>query len=56
MLRYRGELRHIKVGRPYTDWRVIMLVAGAEVRILGVDGSPLRRLTIDPDRDYQRLP
>lgn len=55
-LRYKGKLRHIKVGRPYAGWRVIMLVAGREVRILGVDGSPLRRLRIDPTKDYQRLP
>ncbi len=55
-LRYRGKLRHIKVGRAYTGWRVIMLVAGRDVRILGLDGSPLRRLRIDPTKDYQRLP
>ncbi len=55
-LRYRGRLRHIKVGRPYSGWRVIMLVAGREVRIYGVDGSPLRRLRIDPTKNYQPGP
>ncbi len=55
-LRHRGRLHHIGVGRPYGGKRVIMLVAGDEVRILGVDGSPLRRLKIDPSRDYQRMP
>jgi hypothetical protein len=33
-----------------------MLVAGDQVTILGVDGSPLRRLQIDPSRNYQRMP
>ena len=55
-LRYRGKLRHIKVGGAFIGRRVIMLVAGREVRILGLDGSPIRRLRIDPTKDYQRLP
>jgi transposase InsO family protein len=55
-LRYRGQLRHIKVGRAFIGRRVIMLVAGPKVRVLGVDGSPIRRLTIDPTKNYQRLP
>jgi transposase InsO family protein len=54
-LRYRGRLHHIGVGRPYAGWRVIILVAGLDVRILGMDGSPLRHLTLDPGRDYQPL-
>lgn len=55
-LRYRGRLHHIGVGRPYAGWRVVLLVAGREVRILGADGSPLRQLTLDPHQDYQRMP
>ena len=35
---------------------VVMLVAGLDVRILGLDGSPLRQLTLDPKVDYQRQP
>jgi transposase InsO family protein len=54
-LRYKGRLHHIGVGRPYRGWRVVLLVAGREVRILGLDGSPLRRLVLDPTRDYQRM-
>jgi hypothetical protein len=54
-LRYRGRLHHIGVGRPYAGWRVIILVAGKDIRILGTDGSPLRHLTLDPGRDYQPL-
>ena len=55
-LRYKGKLHHIGVGCPYAGWRVILLVAGLDVRILGLDGSPLRHLTLDPSVDYQRIP
>ena len=55
-LRYKGKLHHIGIGCPYAGWRVILLVAGLDVRILGVDGSPLRHLTLDPSVDYQRIP
>lgn len=52
-LRHEGRLHHLGVGRAYAGWRVILLVAGTDVRIIGADGSPLRRLTLDPTRDYQ---
>jgi hypothetical protein len=54
-LRYQGRLHHIGVGRAYRGWRVILLVAGREVRIVDLDGSPLRHLKLDPSKDYQRL-
>jgi transposase InsO family protein len=52
-LRYKGRLHHIGIGRPYQGWRVVMLVAGLEVRILTLDGAPLRNLILDPTKDYQ---
>jgi transposase InsO family protein len=55
-LRYRSRLHHIGVGNAYKGWRVILLVAGREVRIIGLDGSPLRRLILDPTKDYQPMP
>lgn len=55
-LRYRGRLHHIGVGAAYKNWRVILLVAGREVRIVSLDGSPLRRLILDPTKDYQPMP
>jgi transposase InsO family protein len=55
-LRYKGRLHHIGVGRHYRGWRVVLLVAGREVRILGLDGSPLRHLVLDPTKDYQPMP
>ena len=55
-LRYKGKLHHIGVNCPYAGWRVILLVAGLDVRVIGLDGSPLRHLTLDPSVDYQRIP
>ena len=55
-LRYRGRLHHIGIGNAYAGWRVAMLVDGRTIEIVGLDGSPLRRLVLDPTRDYQRIP
>ena len=35
--------------------RVLMLVAGLDVRIVSEDGELLRTLTLDPSRTYQPL-
>ena len=55
-IRHRGKLHHIGVGRPYAGWRVVMLVDGRNIEIVALDGSPLRRLVLDPAVDYQRAP
>jgi transposase InsO family protein len=55
-LRHQGRLHHIGIGNAYRGWRVVMLVAGLEVRVLDLDGNQLRRLVIDPTRDYQPMP
>ena len=54
-MRYRGRLHHIGVGNAYKGWRVVLLVAGREVRILSLDGAPLRRVILDPTKDYQPM-
>jgi hypothetical protein len=54
--RYKGRLRHVGVGRAYSGWRVVLLVAGREVRIIGLDGAPLRHLYLDPAKDSPGLP
>ena len=54
-LRYRGRLHHIGVGAAFKGWRVILLVAGREIRILSTDGTQLRRLTLNPQNDYQPI-
>jgi hypothetical protein len=30
-----------------TGWRVVLLVGGLDVQVIGFDGSPLRHLTLD---------
>jgi len=55
-LRYNSRLHHIGVGAAYKGWRVILLVAGREVQILSLEGAPLRRLVLDPTKDYQPMP
>jgi transposase InsO family protein len=52
-LRHRTKLHHIGVGRRHAGKRVIMLIAGLDVRVLSEDGDLLRHLTLDPSRDYQ---
>jgi Integrase core domain len=54
-VRHKGHLHHIPVGRPYRGWRVIVLIAGLDIQVPGPGGAQLRRLTLDPARDYQPL-
>ena len=54
-LRYKGRLRHLGVGRPHKGERVILLVAGPEVRVLSEEGELIGEVTIDPNRGYQPL-
>ncbi len=37
-------------------WRVALLIDDLDIVIVALDGSPLRRLVLDPTRDYQRIP
>jgi len=53
-LRYESRLRHIGLGRAYRGTRIVLFVAGRQVRIVDGDGNLLRELTLDPTRDYQR--
>lgn len=54
-LRHDSRLHHIKVGRRHAGARVLMLVAGLDVRIVSEDGELLRELVLDPTRDYQPM-
>jgi transposase InsO family protein len=54
-LRHDSRLHHIKVGRRHAGKRVVMLVAGLDVRIVSADGELLRELVLDPSRDYQPM-
>ena len=52
-LRHNSRLHHIGLCRKLTGTPVIVLVADLNVRVLTEDGELLRRLTLDPARDYQ---
>lgn len=52
-LRHRSRLHHIGIGRKHVGERVLILVAGLDVRVVSEDGEPLRELVLDPSRDYQ---
>lgn len=54
-LRHDSRLHHIKVGRRFAGTRVLMLVAGLDVRIVNEDGELLRAFTLDPTTGYQGL-
>ena len=54
-LRYRGRLHHIGIGAPYKGWRVVLLIAGLDIQVIGLDGSPLRHLRLDPTKNYQPI-
>lgn len=54
-IRHNGRLHHIGIGAAYKGWRLVMLVAGLDIRVIALDGSPLRHLTLDPTKDYQPM-
>jgi len=54
-LRHDSRLHHIKIGRRFAGTRVVMLVAGLDVRIVSEDGELLRELELDPSKGYQPL-
>jgi hypothetical protein len=44
------------MGHPYAGWRIILLVAGLDLRAIGLGGSPLRHVNLDPSADYLPMP
>lgn len=52
-LRHDSKLIHIGIGRAWSGTKVRLYVADLEVRVVTMEGELLRRLTIDPQRNYQ---
>ncbi len=52
-LRHRSKLHHIGIGRALRGTRVIVLIDGLDIRVLGETGELIRQLTLDPTKDYQ---
>ena len=54
-LRHDSRLHHIGVGRAHAGTRVVMLIHDLDIRIVdALTGELLRKLTLDPTRDYQQ--
>jgi hypothetical protein len=43
------------LSRPSRGWRVFLLINGLDIQIISPDGSQVRKLTLDPAKDYQPL-
>lgn len=54
-IRYLGRLRHVYVSYKHRRLPVTLLIAGPEVQVVAEDGSILRVLTLDSNRDSQPL-
>jgi transposase InsO family protein len=54
-LRINRQMHHIPCGRQFAGLRVRILVEGLDVSVIGVDGQPVRHLTVDPTKNYQPL-
>jgi len=55
-LRHDSKLHHIGLGRAHKGKPVKLLVADRDIRILDPEtGELIRRLTLDPSRDYQPI-
>lgn len=52
-IRYKSKLHHIGIGRALAGTRVVLLVAGRNIRVIDRDGLLLRSFELDPSRNYQ---
>jgi transposase InsO family protein len=55
-VKYRAKQYHVGVGKRFVGTRVIVLVAGRQIKVLQHDGTVIRNFKLDPSHDYQRLP
>jgi hypothetical protein len=55
-LRHDSKLHHIGLGRADKGKAIKLLVADRDIRVLDArTGEVIRRLTLDPNRDYQPI-
>jgi transposase InsO family protein len=52
-VRYLSRLYHVGIGCAFKHQPITLLIANKDIRVLAEDGSLLRHLTLDPNRDYQ---
>ena len=54
-VRYLGRLRHLYVSYRHKRLPVTLLIAGPHLQVVAEDGSILRELILDAERNYQRV-
>jgi len=55
-LRHDSKLHHIGLGRAHKGRPIKLLIADRDIRVLDArTGELIRRLTLDPSRDYQPI-
>lgn len=55
-LRHDSKLHHIGIGRAHKGLPIKLLVADRDIRVFDAQtGELIRRLTLDPTRDYQPI-
>ena len=53
-LRRAGRMHHIGIGRPLTGTPVVLIIYDLNIRVINRQtGELIRKLTLNPDRDYQ---
>jgi transposase InsO family protein len=52
-IRYMSKLHHIGLGRAHSGRTVKLLIADQSIRVIDQHGQLIRKLTLDPSRDYQ---
>ena len=52
-IRYKSKLHHIGLGRALAGKRIVLLVAGRNIRVIDREGQLLRHFELDPSRNYQ---
>ena len=52
-IRYKSKLHYIGIGRALAGARIVLLVAGRNIRVIDRDGQLLRNFELDPSRNYQ---
>jgi transposase InsO family protein len=55
-IRHRSKLHHVGIGNRFAGERVIVLIAGRDIKVLSIDGVAIRHFLLDPEHDYQRIP
>lgn len=52
-MRYTSKLHHIGLGRAHKGRTIKLLIADQNIRVIDLNGQLIRKLTLDPTRDYQ---